>query len=219
MADQAQAAAHWDTAYAQGDDIRSWYEKHPDMSLRMLASAGLSAADARSSTCAPSTRPPPPAPSPSSAASHRTGRRTAQACQWLATARLSSPASSAPSRIPVVPSGEQARHRHTRHREPGSLLATRQRQPSRSPSTIESWPYARTVSLSLPHGPLALAYNLNLPADPHHAPADHPALPARTSCGDRASASSDSAARPVTTPPSGRCDGAACGPASARGSW
>ncbi len=46
MADQAQAAAHWDTAYAQGDDIRSWYEKHPDMSLRMLASAGLSAADA-----------------------------------------------------------------------------------------------------------------------------------------------------------------------------
>jgi hypothetical protein len=46
MADQAQAAAHWDTAYAQGDDIRSWYEKHPDMSLRMLASAGLSADDA-----------------------------------------------------------------------------------------------------------------------------------------------------------------------------
>ena len=46
MADQAQAAAHWDIAYAQGDDIRSWYEKHPDMSLRMLASAGLSAADA-----------------------------------------------------------------------------------------------------------------------------------------------------------------------------
>jgi hypothetical protein len=46
MADQAQAAAHWDAAYAQGDDTRSWFEKHPDMSLRMLDSAGVSAADA-----------------------------------------------------------------------------------------------------------------------------------------------------------------------------
>ena len=46
MADQAQAAAHWDAAYAQGDDTRSWHEKHPDMSLRMLDSAGVSAADA-----------------------------------------------------------------------------------------------------------------------------------------------------------------------------
>ena len=45
MADQAQAAAHWGTAYAQGDDTRSRYEVHPDMSLRMLASAGLSATD------------------------------------------------------------------------------------------------------------------------------------------------------------------------------
>jgi hypothetical protein len=36
MADQAQAAAHWDAAYAQGDDTRSWYEEHPGMSLRML---------------------------------------------------------------------------------------------------------------------------------------------------------------------------------------
>jgi ubiquinone/menaquinone biosynthesis C-methylase UbiE len=44
MADQAQAAAHWDAAYAQGDDTRSWFEKHPDMSLPMLASAGVSAA-------------------------------------------------------------------------------------------------------------------------------------------------------------------------------
>ncbi|MFY9649503.1 hypothetical protein [Trebonia sp.] len=40
MADQAEAAAHWDAAYAQGDDARSWFEKHPDMSLRMLDSAG-----------------------------------------------------------------------------------------------------------------------------------------------------------------------------------
>jgi trans-aconitate methyltransferase len=46
MADQAQAAAHWDAAYAQGDDTRSWYEEHPGMSLRMLDSAGISDADA-----------------------------------------------------------------------------------------------------------------------------------------------------------------------------
>jgi trans-aconitate methyltransferase len=46
MADQAQAVAHWDAAYAQGYDTRSWHEKHPDMSLRMLDSAGVSAADA-----------------------------------------------------------------------------------------------------------------------------------------------------------------------------
>jgi trans-aconitate methyltransferase len=46
MADQAQAAAHWDAAYAQGDETRSWFEEHPDMSLRMLGAAGVSAADA-----------------------------------------------------------------------------------------------------------------------------------------------------------------------------
>jgi trans-aconitate methyltransferase len=46
MTEQAQAAAHWDGAYAQGDDTRSWFEKHPGMSLRMLGSAGVSAADA-----------------------------------------------------------------------------------------------------------------------------------------------------------------------------
>jgi trans-aconitate methyltransferase len=46
MADQTQAAAHWDAAYAQGDDTRSWFEEHPDMSLRMLGAAGVSAADA-----------------------------------------------------------------------------------------------------------------------------------------------------------------------------
>ncbi len=46
MADQAEAAAHWDGAYAQGDGTRSWSEKHPDMSLRMLDAAGVSAADA-----------------------------------------------------------------------------------------------------------------------------------------------------------------------------
>jgi hypothetical protein len=31
MADQGQAAAHRDAAYAQGDDTRSWFEKHPDV--------------------------------------------------------------------------------------------------------------------------------------------------------------------------------------------
>ncbi len=46
MADQAEAAAHWDAAYAQGDGTRSWFEEHPDMSLRMLDCAGVSAADA-----------------------------------------------------------------------------------------------------------------------------------------------------------------------------
>jgi trans-aconitate methyltransferase len=46
MADQAKAAEHWDAAYAQGDDTRSWFEKHPGMSLRMLGSAGVSATDA-----------------------------------------------------------------------------------------------------------------------------------------------------------------------------
>ena len=46
MADQAAAAAHWDAAYALGDDTRSWFEEHPGMSLRMLDAAGVSAADA-----------------------------------------------------------------------------------------------------------------------------------------------------------------------------
>jgi trans-aconitate methyltransferase len=45
MADQARAAAHWNTAYAQGDDSRSWFEKHPGMSLRMLSSTGVLATD------------------------------------------------------------------------------------------------------------------------------------------------------------------------------
>jgi trans-aconitate methyltransferase len=45
MADQAQTAAHWDTAYAQGGDTRSWYEEYPDTSLRMLDAAVVSAAD------------------------------------------------------------------------------------------------------------------------------------------------------------------------------
>ena len=46
MADQAQAAAHWDAAWARGDDTQSWSEKFPGMSLRMLDAAEVSAADA-----------------------------------------------------------------------------------------------------------------------------------------------------------------------------
>jgi trans-aconitate methyltransferase len=46
MADQAWAAAHWDDAYAHGDDTWIWFEKHPDMSLRMLDDAGVAATDA-----------------------------------------------------------------------------------------------------------------------------------------------------------------------------
>jgi trans-aconitate methyltransferase len=46
MTGQQRAAAHWDAAYAQGDDTRSWFEEHPRMSLRMLGAAGVSAADA-----------------------------------------------------------------------------------------------------------------------------------------------------------------------------
>ena len=44
--DQAEEAAHWNAAYAQGDDTRSWLQQHPGMSLRMLDSAGASAVDA-----------------------------------------------------------------------------------------------------------------------------------------------------------------------------
>jgi trans-aconitate methyltransferase len=46
MVDKAKAAAHWDAAYAKGDDTRGWFEKQPDMSLRMLDAARVSAADA-----------------------------------------------------------------------------------------------------------------------------------------------------------------------------
>ena len=39
MADQAQTAAHWDAAYAQGDDTRSWYEEHRQQYLHTLDAA------------------------------------------------------------------------------------------------------------------------------------------------------------------------------------
>jgi hypothetical protein len=45
MAKQAGAAAHWDAAYGQGDDTRSWFENYPGMSLRMLDRATASPVD------------------------------------------------------------------------------------------------------------------------------------------------------------------------------
>jgi trans-aconitate methyltransferase len=45
MSGKPGAAAHWDGAYAQGEATRSWFEQEPAPSLRMLASAGVSAAD------------------------------------------------------------------------------------------------------------------------------------------------------------------------------
>lgn len=45
MASGANPARHWDDAYAQGAGTRSWFQRHPAMSLRMLAAAGVSAGD------------------------------------------------------------------------------------------------------------------------------------------------------------------------------
>lgn len=38
-------AAHWDEAYGHGDTTRSWYQASAALSLRMFASAGVTAAD------------------------------------------------------------------------------------------------------------------------------------------------------------------------------
>ena len=45
MAGEPGAAAHWDGAYALGEATRSWYQRHPAMSLRMLGLAGVCADD------------------------------------------------------------------------------------------------------------------------------------------------------------------------------
>jgi SAM-dependent methyltransferase len=45
MAAEPDLAAHWDEAYAQGDTTRSWFQAAPEMSLRMLDAAGVTAAD------------------------------------------------------------------------------------------------------------------------------------------------------------------------------
>ena len=46
MAGEPGAASRWDGAYARGEATRSWFEQEPAMSLRMLGSAGVTAADA-----------------------------------------------------------------------------------------------------------------------------------------------------------------------------
>jgi hypothetical protein len=45
MAQQADPAALWNDAYALGDTSRSWFQREPDLSLRMLEAAGVCAAD------------------------------------------------------------------------------------------------------------------------------------------------------------------------------
>jgi hypothetical protein len=45
MAQQADPAALWDGAYAPGDTSRSWFQREPGLSLRMLDAAGVGAAD------------------------------------------------------------------------------------------------------------------------------------------------------------------------------
>ncbi|MFI5063192.1 MAG: hypothetical protein ACHP9Z_04330, partial [Streptosporangiales bacterium] len=45
MAEQGDPAAQWDDGYALGDTSRSWFQREPALSLRMLDAAGVSAAD------------------------------------------------------------------------------------------------------------------------------------------------------------------------------
>jgi SAM-dependent methyltransferase len=45
MAAESGWAARWDEAYAQGDTTCSWFQDAPEMSLRMLDAAGVTAAD------------------------------------------------------------------------------------------------------------------------------------------------------------------------------
>jgi trans-aconitate methyltransferase len=45
MARKPDPAGHWDAAYAQGADTRSWFQLQPAMSLQMLDIAGVSARD------------------------------------------------------------------------------------------------------------------------------------------------------------------------------
>jgi hypothetical protein len=45
MAQGADAAAHWDEAYAAGATSRGWFQEQPRMSLRLLDAAGVTASD------------------------------------------------------------------------------------------------------------------------------------------------------------------------------
>jgi Methyltransferase domain len=38
-------AGYWDNAYALGEDSRSWFQKHPELSLQMLDRSGVSPGD------------------------------------------------------------------------------------------------------------------------------------------------------------------------------
>ena len=40
-----QTAEHWDSAYAQGEQTRSWFQQHPGASLRMLDASGVNPQD------------------------------------------------------------------------------------------------------------------------------------------------------------------------------
>ena len=62
MAAEPGSAAHWDEAYAHGDIMRSWFQAAPEMSLRMLDAAGVTAAgsviDVGGGEVAPAATPP-----------------------------------------------------------------------------------------------------------------------------------------------------------------
>jgi len=45
MSAGSDAAAHWDDAYAEGEDAASWFQAYPTASLTMLDAAGVSADD------------------------------------------------------------------------------------------------------------------------------------------------------------------------------
>jgi trans-aconitate methyltransferase len=38
-------AAHWDSAYGEGETTRSWFQQHAELSLQLMAATGVSAAD------------------------------------------------------------------------------------------------------------------------------------------------------------------------------
>jgi hypothetical protein len=45
MSAGSDATAHWDDAYAEGEDAASWFQAYPTASLKMLDAAGVSADD------------------------------------------------------------------------------------------------------------------------------------------------------------------------------
>ena len=45
MSARSDGMAHWDDAYAEGEDVASWFQAYPTASLKMLDAAGISADD------------------------------------------------------------------------------------------------------------------------------------------------------------------------------